>query len=168
MTDADARLFKKGREGAKLSFMVHVLTENRNGLVVNARVTYASGTAEREAALDMVLDIPGTHLVTLGADKGYDAAEFVYELRQNQVTPHIAQNNTNRRSYIDNRTTRHEGYDISQRKRKRVEEVFGWLKTVGGLRQTRHRGLSKVQWMFTFATAVYNLLRIKNLTLRTV
>jgi len=165
-TDPDARMFKKGREGAKLSFMGHVLTENRNGLVVNNRLTRATGTAEHEAALEMVKEVPGSHRITLAGDKGYDAHGFIEELRDNGVTPHIAQNDTNRRSAVDGRTTRHPGYAISQRKRKRVEEVFGWLKTIGGLRKTRHKGLARVQWMFTFATAVYNLLRIRTLVER--
>jgi transposase len=162
-TDRDARLYKKGGEGAKLSFMGHAMTENRSGLVVNSRVTHATGTAERDAALAMVREIPGGHLVTLGADKGYDTADFVAELRDNWATPHVAQNDTNRRSAIDGRTTRHPGYAVSQRKRKRIEELFGWAKTVGGIRKTRHRGLERVGWMFTLVAAAYNLVRIPKL-----
>lgn len=164
-TDPDARLYKKsrGRE-AKLAYLGHVLTENRNGIVVNVRLTQATGTAEREAALAMARELPGgTRRVTLGADKGYDAADFVESLRELQVTPHIAQNNTNRRSNIDERTTRHEGYAISQRKRKRVEEVFGWLKTIGTMRKVRHWGRDKVEWVFTLAVAAYNLVRMSKL-----
>ena len=164
-TDRQARLYKKSKgTEAKLSYLGHVLTENRNGLVVEARVTMASGTAEREAALEMLEAQRGGRRVTVGGDKGYDVQEFVADVRDLGVTPHVAQNNRNRRSAIDARTTRHAGYQTSQRKRKRVEEVFGWLKTVGLLRQTRYRGRERVGWMFTFATAVYNLVRIRNLT----
>jgi len=124
----------------------------------------ATGTAEREAALEMLEAWRGRERVTMGGDKGYDVQEFVADVRDLGVTPHVAQNNRNRRSAIDARTTRHAGYQISQRKRKRVEEVFGWLKTIGLLRQTRYRGRERVGWMFTFATAVYNLVRIRNLT----
>ncbi|MGH9726811.1 MAG: IS5 family transposase, partial [Candidatus Acidiferrales bacterium] len=165
-SDPEARLYKKsaGSE-AKLSYLGHVLAENRNGLVVQTRVTQATGTAEREAAVKMIAaQAVGRRRVTMGGDKGYDTREFVNDVRDLQVTPHVAQNNRNRRSAIDGRTTRHAGYKISQRKRKRVEEVFWWLKTVGLLRQTRHRGRKRVSWMFTFAAAVYNLVRIRNLT----
>jgi len=163
-TDPDARLYKKsaGSE-AKLSYLGHVMTENRNGLVVNAALTLATGTAEREAALEMVGALPEGSRITLGADKGYDAAEFVAELRAMNVTPHIAQNNTNRRSAIDGRTTRHEGYLTSQRIRKRVEEVFGWGKVVGTIRKVRVRGLARVGGLFTFAMAGYNLVRMRNI-----
>jgi hypothetical protein len=137
--------------------------ENRNGLVVDSDVLQANGTAERDAALLMAEAIPGDQRVTLGADKNYDTVAFVAEARHLNVTPHVAQNNKGRRSAIDGRTTRHPGYLISQRKRKRVEEVFGWFKTVGGMRKLRHRGLELVRWMFTFATAAYNLVRIRNL-----
>ena len=126
-------------------------------------VDLATGTAEREAAFRMAGQIPGDGRVTLGGDKNYDTAAFVDDLRGLNVTPHVAQNNTHRRSAIDQRTTHHPGYQISQRKRKRVEEIFGWLKTVGGLRKLRHRGLERVDWMFTFAVAAYNLVRIRNL-----
>jgi len=163
-TDADLRLFKKthGSE-AKLAYQGHVLMENRNGLVVNATLTQASGTAEREAALAMLGQRPPKKRVTLGGDKAYDTKDFVADLRACRVTPHVAQNNKRRKSAIDERTTRHPGYEISQRKRKRVEEIFGWLKTVGLLRKTRHRGLELVGWIFKFATAAYNLVRIRNL-----
>ena len=141
------------------------MMENRNGLVVDTRLTRATGTAERDAALDMAARIPGgTRQVTLGGDKNYDTRDFVNKLREAAVTPHVAQNQHERRtSAIDERTTRHEGYGISQRKRKRVEEIFGWIKTIAGLRKTRHRGRARVGWMFTFAAAAYNLVRMRNL-----
>jgi transposase len=161
-TDPQARLARKGLgKEAKLSYAGHVLMENRNGLAVNGCVTQADGRAEPQAALAMVEELPGEHRVTLGADKGYDSKQFVQELRDHQVTPHIACKQT---SIIDARTTRHPGYVISQQKRKRVEEIFGWVKTVAGLRKTRHRGVARVGWMFTFALAAYNLVRLRNLT----
>jgi transposase len=160
-TDPEARLAKKGAgKEAKLSFAGHVLMENRNGIAVNAGVNLAEGRAEVEAAVAMVEEIPGQHRVTLGGDKNYDTKEFVQEMRDHQVTPHLALKAT---TIIDARTTRHPGYAISQQKRKRVEEIFGWLKTVGGLRKTRHRGVERVGWMFTFALAAYNLVRMRNL-----
>src|SRR5271166_1847676 len=160
-TDPEARLARKGAgKEAKLSYAGHVLMENRNGIAVYGCVNLAEGRAEPEAALAMVEEIPGEHRITLGADKGYDRKEFVQELRDHQVTPHIARKQT---SIIDDRTTRHPGYLISQQKRKRIEEIFGWVKTVGGLRKTRHRGLARVGWMFTFALAAYNLVRMRNL-----
>jgi len=160
-TDPQARLAKKGAgKEAKLSFAGHVLMENHNGIAVNGCVTLAEGRAEVEAAVAMVEEIPGQHRVTLGGDKAYDTKEFVQELRDHQVTPHVALKAT---TIIDARTTRHPGYAISQQKRKRVEEIFGWLKTVGGLRKTRHRGVERVGWMFTFALAAYNLVRMRNL-----
>src|SRR5713101_36335 len=163
-TDTDLRLFKKTKGSeAKLAYQGHVLMENRNGLVVNATLTIASGTAEREAALALIEQRPQKTRMTLGADKAYDTKDFVADLRDRQVTPHVAQSNKHRRSAIDARTTRHPGYQVSQRKRKRVEEIFGWLKTVGLLRKTRHRGLKLVGWIFKFATAAYNLVRIRNL-----
>jgi len=165
-TDPEARLYKKGPgKEAKLSYQGQVLMENRNGLVTGTRLTQATGTAEREAALDMAQQIPGRdgHRVTVGADKAYDTQDFVEDLRDLKVTPHVAQNTKNRASAIDGRTTRHAGYAVSQRKRKRVEEIFGWLKTVGLMRKTRHRGLARVGWMFTFTAAAYNLVRIRNL-----
>ena len=165
-TDKDSRLYRKSKgQEAKLCYMGHVLIENRNGLVTDSRVTLAGGLGERQAAEEMVVDLPGTHRVTVGGDKAYDTHGHVQELRFMNATPHFAQNNTNRRSAIDERTTRHPGYAISQRKRKRVEEVFGWIKTVGMMRKTRHRGRERVEWMFTLATAAYNLVRMKNLAL---
>jgi transposase len=164
-TDPLSRLYKKTRGSeAKLCYLGHLLTENRNGLVVNTRLTLATGTAEREAAVEMLKEVPGgSRRVTVGADRGYDTSGFVAQLRELNVTPHVAQNTSNRRSAIDARTTRHEGYATSQRKRKRVEEVFGWLKTVALMRKTRFRGPDRVGWMFTFAAAAYNLIRIRKL-----
>ena len=165
-TDPDALLYRKsGGSESKLSYLGHVLMENRNGLVVDTRLTRATGTGERDAALDMAARIPGgTRRVTLGGDKNYDTQEFVSKLREAAVTPHVAQNQHVRRtSAIDARTTRQQGYAISQRKRKRVEEIFGWIKTIAGLRKTRHRGKARVGWMFTFAAAAYNLVRMRNL-----
>jgi IS5 family transposase len=165
-TDSDARLFRKSKtQEARLAYMGHALMENRNGLVADARLTLATGTAERDAAVDMVDAIRGSHRITVGADKGYDAREFIDRLRERNVTPHVAMNVSNRRSAIDQRTARHDGYAISQRRRKRVEEIFGWLKTVGFMRKTRHRGRDRVDWMFTFGLAAFNLVRIRNLTL---
>jgi IS5 family transposase len=138
--------------------------ENRSGLIVDARLTLVSGHAERLAALDMIqhqADRP--RAVTLGADRGYDAADFVEELRTMNVRPHVAQNTSGRRSAIDRRTTRHPGYAASQRIRKRIEEAFGWMKTVAGLRKTRFKGRPKVDWAFTFAAAAYNLVRAPKL-----
>jgi transposase len=162
-TDPDARLYRKGagRE-ARLCYLGHVLMENRHGLVVDTEVTLATGHAERETAWDLAVRRPQLHRVTIGADKAYDARAFVQALRALEVTPHIAQHTT-RISALDGRTTRHPGYAVSQRARKRVEEIFGWLKTVGVMRQTRHRGRPRVEWMFTFATAVYNLVRLRTL-----
>ena len=163
-TDPDAMQARKSRgSAAVLAYRGHLLTENRNGLVVSTRTTQAYGAAERDAALLMAEDIPGNGRVTLGADKGYDVHDFVGELRHMNITPHVAQNETNRRSAIDQRTTHHYGYRVSQRKRKRIEEVFGWMKTVGLLRKLRHRGLEQVGWVFTFTAAAYNLVRIRNL-----
>jgi transposase len=160
-TDPEARLYKKSPgSAAKLCYMEHVEMENRNGLAVNSRLTQAHGRAEPSAALEMVEEIPGLRRVTLGADKGYDRKEFVRELRDHNVTPHIAQKQS---SAVDRRTSRQAGYAISQTKRKRVEEIFGWLKTVGGLRKTRHRRVQRVGWMFTLALAAYNLVRMRNL-----
>ncbi len=163
-TDPDSRLFRKGNgREAKLCYMGHVLMENRNGLVVRARATTATGTAEAHTAEDLVEQVTGDRRRTVGADKAFDTADFVDALRDLNVTPHVAQNTTGRRSAIDERTTRHPGYEISQRARKRVEEVFGWLKTVGLMRKVRHRGTERVDWMFVFACAVYNLVRLRNL-----
>jgi IS5 family transposase len=157
-------LSRKSRgSSAVLAYRGHLLTENRNGLVISTLTTRAYGSAERDAALLMAEGLPGIHRVTLGADKGYDAHDFIAELRHMEITPHIAQNDTNRRSAVDERTTRHAGYQVSQKKRKRIEEVFGWMKSIGLLRKLRHRGLERVSWMFTFAAAAYNLVRIRNL-----
>jgi IS5 family transposase len=165
VTDPDARLYKKAKGAeAKLAYMGHVLMENRNGLVVDTELSLASGTAEREAAEEMVTRIPGNKRVTVGADKAYDTQEFVETLRQHNVTPHIAQKS--RGSAIDKRTSRHVGYAISQRARKRIEEVFGWLKMVGTLKKLRHRGKERVDWIFTFAAAAYNMVRMRNIELR--
>jgi len=164
-TDADARLARKsGGHESKLAYCGNVLIENRNGLVVDTELLQANGTAERDAALLMTERIGGSKRVTVAADKGYDAQEFVQEIRGMNVTPHVTQNNKRRGgSAIDGRSTRHAGYKVSQVKRKRIEEVFGWLKTVGMLRKTRHRGVHKVGWVFTFAAAAYNLVRMRNL-----
>ncbi|HZD50496.1 MAG TPA: IS5 family transposase [Silvibacterium sp.] len=164
-SDPDAQLARKGPgKEAKLSYSGNLLVENRNGLIVNAELLEANGRAERDAALLMLEQIPGVQRVTAGADKGYDTAEFVAECRHLGVTPHVARN-TGRRggSAIDTRTTRHPGYATSQRKRKRIEECFGWLKDIALLRKLRHRGLPKVGWIFTFAAATYNLVRMRNL-----
>ena len=162
-TDPDARLYKKAPgQQAKLCYMGHALMENRNGLVADAMVTITSGTAEREAAVMMLDQIPGNHRITVGADKGYDCKEFVKDCRQLKATAHVAQKQKD--SAIDTRTTRHPGYGVSLRVRKRVEEVFGWLKTVGCMRKLHHRGHERVDAMFTLATAAYNLIRIRNLT----
>jgi len=163
-TDPDARLFKKAAgQASRLCHMGHALMENRNGLVVDATLTTATGTAEREAAIAMVGDLPEGGRITLGGDKAYDTQDFVAEMRRLGVTPHVSQNSKGRRSAIDGRTTRHAGYAVSVRVRKRIEEVSGWIKTVAGLRKTRHRGTVRVGWMFTFAAAAYNLVRIPNL-----
>jgi len=163
-TDRDARLYRKGPgQPAKLAYLGHVVMENRHALVVDTRLTLATGTAEREAALEMAAARPGNHRITLGADKAYDVAGFVADLRQYNVTPHVAQNTTNRRSAIDRRTTRHPGYAVSVRVRKRIEEVFGWTKSAAGLRKTRHRGLARVRWMFTLTANAYNLVRLPKL-----
>ncbi len=163
-TDPDARLYKKsaGSE-AKLSYLGHVLMENRHGLLVKTCVTQATGTAERDAALRMVKPIAGTRPITLGGDKNYDTREVVRELRKIGVTPHVAQNNTNRSSAIDGRTTRHPGYPISQQKRKRIEQSFGWIKIIGMLKKVKLRGREKVSWLFTFVGAAYNLYRLSRL-----
>jgi len=164
-TDPDALLARKGNgKEAKLSYNGNLLIENRNGLIVTTEVFQANGTAERDAALVMLEQIPGGHRVTVGTDKAYDTRDFVAECRHLNVTPHVAQN-TNRSggSAIDERTTRHAGYAISQKKRKRIEESFGWLKTIALMRKVRHRGIHKVGWVFAFAAAAYNLVRMRNL-----
>jgi transposase len=164
-TDADAKLARKGSgKEAKLSFHGNLLVENRNGLIVNTELFEANGTAERDAALIMLEQIPGTKRVTVAGDKGYDTKAFVAECRNMKVTPHVAQNsNRPGGSAIDARTARHAGYQISQLKRKRIEESFGWLKTIALMRKVRHRGIFKVGWVFTFAAAAYNLVRMRNL-----
>ena len=164
-TDPETRLFRKGLgKEARLCFMGHALMENRNGLIVGAVTTTATGHAERWAALTLIEPHVATpQPVTLGADKGYDSADFVMALRDKAVTPHVAQHTSGRRSAIDEGTAGHPGYAISQRIRKRVEEAFGWAKTVAGLRKMRHRGLLKVDWQFTLAMAAYDLVRLPKL-----
>jgi hypothetical protein len=163
-TDPDARLYRKGPgQPAKLAYLGHVLMENRHALVVDTRLSLATGTAEREAALEMVVARPGNHRITLGADKAYEVASFAADLRAYKVTPHVAQNTTHRRSTIDGRTTRHPGYAVSRRMRKRIEEVFGWSKAVAGFRKTHHRGLARVGWLFTLTATAYNLVRLPKL-----
>lgn len=160
-TDPESKLYKKSKGSeAKLAYLGHVMMENRNGLAVDVRLTEANGTAERSAAFDMALDLPGTSQKTLGADKGYDVREHIEDIRSAGVTPHVAQKE---RSTLDERTTRHPGYEVSQRKRKLVEEIFGWLKTVGPMRRPKLRGKKKMEWWFTFSVSVYNLVRIRNL-----
>ena len=163
-TDPGAKLFRKGKsQPAKLYFMGHALIENRNGLVVQADATQATGKAERAAALAMIdRQDPGSERrLTLAADKGYDTSDFVSDLRQKCVTPHVAAKVTG--SAIDGRTTRHEGYKVSQRKRKLVEEAFGWGKTIAGMAKVKVRGLARVRFKFTFAMAAYNLIRMPRL-----
>jgi hypothetical protein len=164
-TDPEAQLYRKGRgKEAKLSFMGHALMENRSGLIVATTLTKATGTAEREAAEEMIVrHSPGPRRLTLGADKGYDAASFVADMRALNVTPHIAQNVSGRRSAIDARTTRHPGYAVSQQKRKRIEEPFGWGKTIGGLARPMLRGVAKLGFKFTLTMASYNLIRLPKL-----
>ena len=164
-TDPDARLYRKGKgKETKLCFIGHGLMENRHGLLVDACLTLADGHAERVAALHMIeprADRPTA--ITLGADKAYDAEDFVNELRSMKVTPHVAQNTSGRSSAIDGRTTRHGGYAVSQRIRKRIEEAFGWIKTIAGQEKSRFRGRDRVGWAFTFAAAAYNLVRLPKL-----
>jgi hypothetical protein len=163
-TDPDSRLLRKGKgKEAKLCFIGHVVMENRNGLAVGGRITRATGTTEAKEALGLLEDIPRKGCITVGGDKGFDKPAFIAGLRGQQATPHVARNTTNQSSNIDQRTTRHPGYEVSQRKRKRIEEIFGWLKTIGMMRKTRHRGVLRVGWVFTFALAAYNLIRIRNL-----
>jgi transposase len=163
-TDPESRLFRKanGHE-AKLCFMGHVVMENRNGLAVGSGISPATGTAERVIALELLDEIPRANRITVSGDKAYDTRDFVRALRKRGATPHIAQKI--RFSALDGRVTRHSGYEVSQRKRKRVEEIFGWLKTVALMRKTRHRGKARVGWLFTFALAAYNLIRMRNLML---
>jgi transposase len=164
-TDPDALLARKGNgKEAKLSYNGTLLVENRNGLIVNAELLQANGRAERDAALLMLEQVPGDGRITVGGDKGFDTAEFIEQCRHMHVTPHVAQNNGRRGgSAVDARTTRHAGYEVSQKKRKRIEECFGWLKDIARLRKLRHRGLFKVAWIFTFAAAAYNLVRMRKL-----
>ncbi len=164
-TDPEARLYKKTRGSeSRLAYLGHILMENRNGLAVSSMVTQANGTAERAAACVMIQEVKTPRTITVGADKGYDTSSLVGNLRRLCATPHVAQNTTNRSSAIDGRTTRHAGYALSQKQRKRIEEIFGWLKTVGLMRKTRQRGTRRVGWIFTFTLAAYNLVRIRNLT----
>src|SRR5580700_435840 len=167
-TDPDAKMARKGKgKEARPSYNGNLLVENRNGLIVDTEVFEANGTAERDAALVILEQIPGTKQVTVGGDKAYDTADFVAECRNLKVTPHVAQNlERPGGSAIDGRTTQHVGYAISQRKRKRVEECFGWLKTIALLRKVRHRGIFKLGWVFTFAAAAYNLVRLRNLAMQ--
>lgn len=164
-TDAEARIYKKGRgQAAKLSYMAHLLMENRSGLLLDLLVTQATGTAERDAAVTLLKGRRGIHRrATLGADKAYDTKEFVRQCRELDVTPHVAQNMTNRKSAIDGRVTRHDGYAVSQRRRKLVEEGFGWMKTVGAARKLRYIGVAKNQFWMTMEAIAYNLVRIANL-----
>ncbi|HAF10792.1 MAG TPA: IS5 family transposase [Chloroflexi bacterium] len=163
-TDPDARLYRKGSgQEAKLCYLGHVLLENRHGLAVGGILTQAGGTAEREAALALITQVPRAAHVTLGCDKAYDSADFVAHARAAGVTPHVSQNTTHRRSAIDGRTTRHRGYEVSAFKRRLAEGVWGWCKTVGLLRKTRHRGTPRVGWVFTFTLAVYDLVRMRKL-----
>jgi transposase len=166
-TDPEARLAKKGRGfESKLAYMGHALMENRHGLLVDFQLTHATGTAERDIVPQLLYDahLRGFHPRTLGADKAYDARACVATMREHGVTPHVAQNTSGRRSAIDGRTTRHPGYAISQRLRKRVEEIFGWLKSVGGFRRTRYRGLARTQLAGYLVAAAYNLVRMARLT----
>jgi hypothetical protein len=162
-TDPQARIYKKAKgQQAKLCYMGHALMENRNGLVVDTRITLAEGTAERNAAVDMIEKIPGNRRITIGADKGYDCSDFVDQCRGCMATAHVTQKVKG--SAIDGRTTRHHGYQISLKVRKRVEEVFGWLKTIGCLNKLHHRGRERINTIFILATAAYNLIRLRNLT----
>ena len=163
-TDPDARLAKKGNTGAKLCYVASALMENRNGLIVDTEVEHATGTAERDSALAMLERQPKRKKRrTLGADKGYDTKDFVAGCRERGFTPHVAQNTKGRSSAIDGRTTRHEGYRVSQRKRKLVEQSFGWDKTIGLLDKLRHRGKKLVSWVYKFTSAAYNLVRLRTL-----
>jgi len=168
-TDPEARLARKGNgKEAKLCFAGHVLMENRHGLVLDALITQATGWAEREAALTMLDRRRRSGRATLAADKGYDTRDFVASCRQRQVTPHVAQNTSRRRSAIDARTTRHPGYAVSQRVRKRVEEIFGWVKTIGGGRKLRYIGIARNQFWADLTVTAYNLVRMATLAARPV
>ena len=160
-TDADVRLYRKSQgTAAKLCYMGHLLTENRNGLIVQAKASQATGTAEREIALDMLDAESTSRRRTLGADKNYDTREFVAACRKRKVTPHVAQK---KHAAINGRTTRHEGYAVSMEKRKRIEECNGWMKDTGLMRKLRHRGLELVNQMYLFSAATYNLVRMRRL-----
>ncbi len=164
ITDPEAQLFRKGPgKETRLYYMGHALIENRHGLVVDARLTQATGTAERESALEMVAERPGRHRITVGGDKLYDTQGFVAGARELNATPHVAQNNTGRRSAIDARTTRHPGYATSQVIRKRIEEVFGWGKEIGPIRKTKLRGQSKIDFQYLLTLAGYDLVRMRNI-----
>jgi len=163
-TDPECRLYKKAEgQASKLAYLGHALMENRNGLAVDGCITQANGTAERDAALALVDAIQTTGPITLGADKGYDAAEFVERLNKAQVIPHIAQNNQNRKSAVPDEIAATPGYAVSLVIRKRIEEIFGWVKEIGGLAQTKLRGRKKVDWQFTMSLAAYNLIRLHKL-----
>ena len=169
-TDPEARLARKGDgQPSRMAYAGHLLMENRHGLIVTARLTQASGTAEREAALAMIDQRGRRRRITLGADKGYDVADFIAALRARRVTPHVAidghvrKSGKPRKTALDGRTTRHPGYAISLRLRKRIEEPFGWIKTVANLRKTRHRGTARVGWFFTLVATAYNLVRLPKL-----
>ena len=165
-TDPDSRLYRKGKTASELRFMGHTLMENRNGLIVNATVTQADGHAERVAAKAMINDARQAHpeaAITLGADKGYDAAEFIAELQKMKVTPHVAQNKSNRRSAVPDEIAQTEGYGMSLQRRKRIEQGFGWAKTIGQIRQVMVRGLKRVDQMFVLNMAAYNLVRMRTL-----
>lgn len=166
-SDPDARLYRKSkRTGAQLCYLGHALMENRNGLVVDSRVTHAAGKAEEQAAENMMSAIKGKRRITLGGDKGYDSNDLLRNLRELNVTPHIAKNDHQRRtSSIDQRTLRHDGYHVSQKKRKLVEQIFGWAKTVGSLRKVKHRGIDLVRSITSLNLAAYNLIRIRNLAM---
>ena len=163
-TDPDSRLYRKGySQESKLSYLGHVVIENRHGLVMGCDVTHADGYGERRAGCELMARIPRSSRATLGADKGYDTADFVAAMRELGVTPHVAQNTSRRRSAIDGRTTRHPGYRVSQILRKAVEHPFGWFKGAAGLWQVKLRGASRVRWTFTFGMAAYNLVRMRRL-----
>ena len=165
-TDPDSKLFRKGKTASELRFMGHTLMENRNGLIVNAMVTQADGHAEREAAKAMIADarqVMPQGEVTLGADKGYDAAEFIQALQDMKVTTHVAQNKSNRKSAVADEIASTEGYSISQQKRKLIEQGFGWAKFIGPIRQVMVRGIKKVDQIFMMTMAVYNLVRMRTL-----
>jgi transposase len=167
-TDPDARLYRKGAgQESKLSYLGHVVMENRHGLVVGCEVTHAGGHGERDAGRELMDRIARKPHVTLGADKGYDSADFIASMRELGVTPHVAQNNTRRKSAIDARTTRHSGYRLSQIVRKTVEHPFGWLKAAAGMWQVKVRGKARVRWVFTFGMAAFNLIRMRNLLAET-